>query len=606
MNLINLVKSRNQLAKRFTKDFQDQVKQNLKDYKAEDGWLNSFADENKLYVNVTKRYEIIIPMIFTQTEGMLASMFDRLPDIIITQGGLDDEDKTKKIKASYEYLKDKAQLEMFMNTAAWWYILTGFVSAHAGYVKKTKEVILTDDMGEDVYDEFGNPVTMSVYVEDDPEIHVDDPMFTFFSPESKYSINADQVPFYTREKLMTVEDVYRVYGQVVEPDATVKDFGEDKKVMSSDEVLESDLERTKIIMYYGGLHPDINPDDLEEFGLEYDPEGWYYIVSTRSKVLHAERVADDLKTCRLLKWYGVPTEFFGFGIGKLLRPFQKEKSLRRTQQSRYGDVAAFPKLLVPAGTEIDETAATDPREIPVIFFDGDAPSYLTPPDLANILQISEEKADQDAQQASGMLDISQGAQNSATVDTATGQAIFAESAEKRVRYAKRKFMLFYKECVILLLKLAQMYWDEEKVISLTDEQGNDEQIIVSAQDLSDVNFDTDIDIDPDSLTVNKDVIRAQAIELYDRVKDDPLIKRQEVFKDMMRIGFDKKDPERYMREAELEPGMQLVDMMTGQQFVVDDTGIPVPQEAIQEQIQPSGSGDVPMSQSAVMGGSQQL
>ncbi len=605
MQLLDLIKSRHELAKNFTKDFQDDVKQNLKDYKAEDGWLNSFADDNKLYVNVTKRYEVIIPMIFTQTEGMMASLFDRLPDLIITQGGQDDEEKAKKVEAAYEYLKDKVGLENFMNTAAWWYILTGFLSAHAGYVQKAKQVPSTDpETGQPMLDEMGEPLTVTVYEEDDPEIYVDDPMYTFFSPESKYSTDGKDVPYYTREKLMEVLEVLRVYGEVVEPDATMKDHKEGKS-SSNDEVLETDLERVKIIMYYGHLHPDVEEDLLEK-GIEYDPDGWYYVVSTRSKILHVERTPQDLKTCRLLKWYGVPTEFFGFGVGKLLRPFQKEKSLRRTQQARYGDVAAFPKLLVPAGTEIDETAASDPRELPVIMFDGDSPSYLTPPDLANILQISEEKADQDAQQASGMLDISQGAQESNTVDTATGQAIFAEAAEKRIRFAKRKFMLFYKDCVILLLKLAQMYWSEEKVVSITDDQGNDQDFAIQPEDLSDIDFDKDVDIDPDSLTINKDVIRAQAIELYDKVKDDPLIERREVFMDMMRIGFGKKDPQKYMKDLNLQPGQELQDLMTGEIYVVDDTGMPVPQQQMQENIEPSGQGMPAMSQGGVTGASQRV
>lgn len=606
MTILDLVKSRHELAKRFTKNFQDQVKQDLKDYKAEDGWLNSFADDNKLYVNVTKRYEVIIPMIFTQTEGMLASMFDRVPDIIINQRGQDDEEKQRKIKAAYEYLKYKLNLEQFMNTAAWWYILTGFLSAHVGYTKKTKDIPATDEMGNQMFDETGEPIMMTVYESDDPEISVDDPMYTYFSPESKYSITADEIPYYTREKLMETYDVLRWYDAVVEPDATVKDFKKDS--VDSADIIETDLDRVKIIMYYGTLPSELRVE-LEEMGYEYDPDGWYYIVATRNELLHVERTPGDIRTCRTLKWYGVPTEFFGFGIAKLLKPFQKEKSLRRTQQARYADIAAFPKILHDLTTEIDETAASDPRELPVITYDassgGAKPEYMTPPELSNTLTMAEEKADQDAQQASGMLDISQGAQQSSTVDTATGQAIFAESAEKRIRYAKKNFMMFYKECVILLLKFAQMYWDEEKVISLTDDQGNEEEVVVSPADLSDIDFDKDISIDPDSLTVNKDVLRAQAIELYDKVKDDPLVDRKEVFKDMMRIGFDKKDPETYMRDMQVDPGTVLINPETGEQFTVDDTGELVTYQAQQEVVEPSG-GEVPMDQAGVMGGAQQL
>lgn len=603
MTILDIVKSRHELAKSFTKDFQDQVKQNLKDYKADDSWLNSFADDNKLYVNVTKRYEIIIPMIFTTHEGMLASMFDRVPDLLISQGGLKDEEKAKKIKAAYEYLKHKADLESFMNTAAWWYILTGFLSAHASYVKKARQVPASDEMGQPILDEMGEPIMMTVYEEDDPEIYVDDPMYTFFSPESEYTPRADKIPYYTRVKLMETSEILRTYDKQVEPDSSLKDFKEDSNITSKD-VLETDLERAKVIMYYGKL-PDSLEDELMEWGVEYDQDGWYYVVTTRSELLHVERMPGDMKTCKTLKWYGVPTEFFGFGIAKLLRPFQKEKSLRRTQQSRYADVAAFPKILHNAETDIDEEAASDPRELPVILFSGDKPEYMTPPDLSNVLVISAENADQDAQQASGMMDVSQGSQSSSTVDTATGQAIFAEASEKRIRYAKKKFMQFYKECVIMLLKLAQMYWDEEKVVSLTDDDGNEEEVVVTKADLSDIDFDKDISIDPDSLTINKDVIRAQAIELYDKVKDDPLVDRKEVFKDMMRIGFDKKNPDQYMKDMEVEPGTILINPQTGEQFTIDEGGALVSAQAEEEMAQPEG-GEIPTDQAGIMGASQQL
>lgn len=600
--LLDLFKARHQLAKKFTKkNFLDNVKMNIKDYKAEDDWLNSFAENDTLYLQVTKRYEIIIPMIFTTQEGMLSSMFDRVPDILISERGEDDGEKVKKIKASYEYLKEKANLEEFMNSAAWWYLLTGFVSAHAGYVKKGHDVPATDEQGQEMIGEDGEPIMMTVYDEDDPEIEVSDPKYTFFSPESKYSIEAKNVPFYTRHKLMTTDDVLRTYGKVVKADASLQEEDKDDGIS---EDMKEDLERVNIIMYYGNI-PSKYKDELIELGIEYDIDGWYYAVCTKEEILHVERMPKDMKTCRLLKWYGIPTEFFGFGIAKLLRPFQKEKSIRRTQQSRYADVAAFPKMLIPADTEIDETAAADPREVPILMYNGDKePSYMTPPDLSNVLVLSEEKADQDAQQASGMLDISQGSQQSSTVDTATGQAIFAEAAEKRIRHAKRNFMNFYKECVILLLKLAQMYWDEAKVISLTDEDGNEEEVEVSAQDLSDVDFDRDISIDPDSLTVNKDVLRAQAIELYDRVKDDPIIDRRMVFQDMMRVGFNKRNPEKYMKEMAVQPGTPLMNPETGEQYVVSETGDIVSAQEQMEMAEPSGGGEIPTDPAAIMGGIQ--
>lgn len=607
MTVHKLITSRRKQAKTFTKDkYLNQLEQNIKDYKADDSWLNSFADDNKLYVNVNKRYEVVIRMIFAQTESMLASMFDRLPDLIINEGGQLDEEKAQKVMAAYEYLKKVANLEEFANTAAWWYILTGWVSAHSSYIKKGNSTPITDDFGEPMLDEMGEPMEVMTYEFDDPQVSVDNPLYTYFSPESEYSIDAMKVPYYVKDRLMTVDEVLRVYEKQVEPDSTVNSLDDKNNQTNKDEVLEADLARVKTYLYYGHMHPDASDDLQETYGVEYDPDGWYYAVATKEEILHVEKVENNMRTCKLLRWYGVPSEFFGFGLGNILRPHQKEKSIRRTQQARYADVAAFPKLLVPLETDIDEAGVNDPREIPVILYDANlnAPSYLTPPDLSNVLEMTEQKADQDAQMVSGLLDLSQGAQNTNTVDTATGQSIFAEASEKRIRLAKRKFMLFYKEVVIDLLKLAQRYWDEEKLISITDEDGEDVELSVTSDDLADIDFDKDIDMDPDSISVNKDVLRAQAIELYDRAKDDPSAERTELLKDVMRVGFDKKNPNKYIKDNGLQPGMQLIDPMTQQTFIVDESGQVVPQEAMQDLAQPGGGEEVPSDMAGVMGGVQ--
>jgi hypothetical protein len=229
-----------------------------------------------------------------------------------------------------------------------------------------------------------------------------------------------------------------------------------------------------------------------------------------------------------------------------------------------------------------------------------------PPDLSNVLLVGEQKADEDAQKASGMMDISQGSQQSATVKTATGQAIFAEASEKRIRYAKANFMRFYRDVVVKLLKLCQIYWSEEKVISITDDNGENIEVHLTSADLKDIDFDTDIKIDPDSLTVNKDVLRSQAIELYNMIKDDPLVERKEVFKDLIQDGFNKRNPDKYIKDMNVEPGTQLINPETGEQYIVDESGELVTQEAQEETAQPTGEVDVPVNQAGVMGQSQAL
>ena len=151
-----------------------------------------------------------------------------------------------------------------------------------------------------------------------------------------------------------------------------------------------------------------------------------------------EHVKINEQLCRIVKWYGAPNTFFGFGLGKLLAPFQREKSIRRGQMIRYADIAAYPKLLIEEASKIDDSALLDPRENRVVTFKDNKPEYLQPPQISQIVGDTNNLADQDAQQASGLMDISNGSQSSSTVDTATGQSIFADAAEKRVRKAKRR------------------------------------------------------------------------------------------------------------------------------------------------------------------------
>ncbi|MBP6994461.1 hypothetical protein KBB12_04435, partial [Candidatus Woesebacteria bacterium] len=65
-----------------------------------------------------------------------------------------------------------------------------------------------------------------------------------------------------------------------------------------------------------------------------------------------------------------------------------------------------------------------------------------------------------------------------------------------------------------------------------------------------IDFDTDIDIQLDTIAVNKDTIAERVIALYDKVKDDPLVDRKKIFVKMLKEGFQIKNAESYM----LEPG----------------------------------------------------
>ena len=590
MTLLDLLKDRYNQAEKYTKaNFIDDINRSVEDYDAKDVSLAELIKSGTKGIN--QRYEFTIPLVFTNTEAMKASLWDRLPDLIFKGRGKEDEDKKRKVEASYQYLKDKLDLETFAFAASHWFILGGFVSTFASFKSETYDSPIFNDDGTPQIDEStGEPLTQTLYSYNDPVLELGDPTKVYFSSESEFSINADKVPFMFRSKLMTVEDIKKTYGVDVEPDTelSIKEFTSKKEN-------KDDIKRAKVCFYTGCL-PESVKDEVEDWESGAD----FMVIYTEKTILHSERQSEKL--CKLAKWYGQPNSFFGFGFGKIGRQFQKEKSIRRGQQIRLADVAAYPKWAIKndGSNKIDANKLVDPRENIVILYETDPPSILAPGDLSKVVTSAAQEADQDAQQAFGMLDISQGSQSSTVVKTATGQSIFADAADKRVKLAKNNFMKFYQAVVIMLLKLCQANWDEQKLVTITDENGQEQEVSINKEDLQGIDFDKDIEINPESASSNKDVIRQQYISLYDKVKDDPLIDRKSIFKDMVRYGFDIRSPDRYLNESNLQPGMTLVDQM-GNQYVVDQSGEVVNAQDMNELGTPSGGDSTPSSVDALMG-----
>ena len=73
---------------------------------------------------------------------------------------------------------------------------------------------------------------------------------------------------------------------------------------------------------------------------------------------------------------------------------------------------------------------------------------------------------------------------------------------------------------------------------------------------------------------------------------------------MLRKGFNISNPERYVKEASgVEPGTNLVNPETGEQFVVGDSGEVVSQQSQDEMAQPSGE-QTKQSQESVLANAQ--
>jgi hypothetical protein len=594
-SILSILLKRLDKAKKWTKEqYIKQAERSMKDYdinEVDDEDLSTSVKRHAFDIN--KRYEMKIPMIFTNTEAMKASLFERLPDLIVGGRGKDDEEKKETVEATYEYLKDRLSLIEFADQAAHWFLLTGFCSANLGFENRGAEQNVLSETGESMIDENGELITEVKYDYNDPTIEVCDPKKTYFSPESKFDYRAEKTTYYIYDKLITPEEIKATYDVEIDADTTLdEDFDENKK---DDEQVK---EMVKVHFYCGEL-PYNDSEEFKKWDIEFDPYKIYYIIFTQNKILYATEKQEKL--LKLCKWYGHPSEFFGFGLGKIGRQFQIEKTIRRGQQIRMADIAAFPKYTVKTDDDTSIKDLSDPRENSILFYTNTPPGILQPGNLADIVTANSQQADEDAQKAFGILDLTTGSQQS-TVETATGQTMFGQAASRRIEFAKLKFMSFYREVVIGLFKLCAEFWDEDKVVSIMGTDGEEKEITLNKQSLQGINFDRDINIDIETLSINKDVVRQQYIVLYDKTKDDPIINRRTLITDMLTRGFEVKNPERYLKDNEIPEGTVLINPQTNEQYTVDKSGELVSPEQTQEMAQPTQGGEmgVPSEQSDVM------
>ena len=535
MALLDLLNKRYKAAKSFTEKHQKEVVKCIEDYKCEK------TEDTGVYNKHLKadRYDFVIPYIFSTHESMLASVFEKGVELVISDKGAQDEMKALGIKATYEYLRDKLDLDTFYTTSAWWYLLVGFVSSHEYYDVEIKgqAPVLMDD-GTPMLDELGMPITTPIYEWNDPRVEVDDPAKVYFSPDSEFSINAEKVTGIVREKLMTKDEVVEMYG------ATDVEATDRLETGSKADEKDDDLQRVSV-RYYCMEVPREFAAEIEN----YDEEQEYYITATASKILN---VAVNDKKTTLARWFAPPTDFFGFGLGKTLRSSQREMSLRRQQQMRYGDLYAFPWLAVDASTKVDQRSLNDvTRRTPLVYTER-PPQFLVPPPPPQVLSDLDNLSRSDAQFISGTLDLSKGAQESNTVKTATGQQLFAQSQDKRINKIRIELGAYYRQVVINLMKLARDNWDDEKILKVAGDEGEVQEIPITKELMESIDFDTDIDIQLDTISVNKDTAAQRVIELYDKVKDDPQVDRKKVFNKMLKEGFQIKSPESYS----LQPGQE--------------------------------------------------
>ncbi|MEM3335458.1 MAG: hypothetical protein QXY47_05450 [Thermoplasmata archaeon] len=557
--LLQSLNLRRDLAKRFSKERIKEIKK----------WIKDYEIETILEANIKDlANKIQIPYIFSTVESGLPTIFERMPQLVITQRGRLDREISEFVAKIWDYLVERLDLESKVEDAGIMFKVIGMAHAKYGWELKTKKVVEEKEVQIQTPD--GQTVSQTVQQEIEVPI-VNQPFVEilgydeiYFSPESKFVVDDDDnsIPYIVLKYVKRKEEVEFQYDVELDDDEVstidfnkIEEDGREIDKLTEKVQGRDDFKRVELYEYYGVLTKEQANDK------DWTPDKVYYIAFTKNKILDGPKEFPKKPIINLGN-YGFPTKFFKFGEAKVLRELEHDISLGRSRmmdiRDKYGT-----KVAIPQGTEVDEAALKKPADFTIMRFTGQQPPvYVTPPPIPESIMMALQQSREDIQMASAMLDISRGGTQS-VVKTATGQTIFAQASEKRLNRQKKKIAQFIKAIAKNLLTLCGYNWDEEELSRITDIPVKEIQQKGFLEKLKQIGEVYDIKIDIESVTINRETLSAQAIALYREVKDDPRVNAIEVLKHALKVGFNIEDYDRFLNE-QLTPEQM---MMAIQQLV---------------------------------------
>ncbi len=537
-SLLNLLKSRLTLADRFHKKWRGDVKKWIKDYNIQtigDAEISSLT--NKIH----------IPYIFSTIESGIPTMFEQVPSVIMTARGREDKEFTDWTNQVWDYVKTRLKLEEKIEDVGYLFKVSGHGGLKYGWITETETV--TEEREVPIANEDGTPVESQTIMEktevltrDEPYVETYDYDKLYYSPESKFVIDDDEnrIPYILCEHVRTEDEVKELYGRRPSKTEAMDLSSIDKELNERHEGLvnEEDIKRVKLYDYYGTLPKKESKDE------NWKSSKVYYVVFTNEEIIR-EPEHFRKKPIIQVKNYGLPTEFHGFGDPKVLRELEQDISLGRARQMDYRDKFGT-KIIIPQGTEVDEVALKNPADRTILRMTGQTPpSYMAPPPYPETIIAGIELSKQDLQMASAQLDLSRGSTQS-VVDTATGQKIFQEATEKRIGRQRKKMGRLIRAIAKNVLVLCAENWDVERFAKITDtpiEEIEQNQYIEKMKSLGD---EYDVDVEVESVTMNRETESAQAIAFYRETKEDPLANHEEILMEVIKKGFRIKNVERFL------------------------------------------------------------
>lgn len=557
---LSLLKYRLELAKKFAKKPHKAYKALLDEYEISD---TTELDE--------VRDKVRIGYVFRKTESEVPALFDDQPELFFKGKNPQIAEIEPVINSTYDWLWDTQNLEETIEDLAVYFELFGMAIVKSPWVTKTKKI--QQESTQPVFDEMGQPIIdpqtgeqmmqttieeLEVPLIDQPYARVVNPFKWFPSPEIKFAptLDSEHCPYEFEEMSMTKEEIKAKFGKDVESNETMHiedDIEKDTTLDQSTEVIKDDMKRCTVYEYYGTLPEDlakgITNKDGQLVEWAYDKE--YHIWLTKNEELLVEECPYEYKPTFVIGLYGMAHKFWKFGDAKHLMPLIQELEIYRSHILEHTRKMANPKPLIPNLANVDEKAFRNPIVGKPVKYDGTvAPSYLSPSQLGAEVQIGVEQARTDLEKTAPSFDLSGGGGQS-SVRTPRGIQAFSEASDRGTRRKRKKIARFIRQLIIFQFKQLSQNWtpQDEKTIDVMGEEVEVSQEVL--QLLGHSNLLSKLDIEVESLSINRVQMRLDALELWKEVKDRPdIFNITEIAKDLLQNGYNKKDADRYLISQE--------------------------------------------------------
>lgn len=582
--LVSLLKSRLSIAKKFHEKWLKEVKKWIKDYE-----IDSFTTTEELH------NKLQIPYIFSTVESALPSMFNSFPQLILKGRGKADQDFGDFVTNIWSYIYKITGFEEKVENAGMMFLVAGMGQAENKWLTETEEIEenieqpITNSDGTPVIGPDGQQVTQTitnkynVVTKDVPVLEIKRYDKVFYSPESEFVVDdyEGKIPYMFEHCPMTPDEIEDKYQKKVDSDKYLDTKSVGFSIDLEDEQFQKDDLKRVDVYKYQGILPKKFCDEKE-----WKCNRVYSVVITDTEVLESPKKLSK-KSIKQIGNYGISTKFHRFGEPKILRELEQDISYGRSSIMDYRDRFAT-KIALPAQTEVDERALKDPRKFLVVRYNGQQPpSYMSPPAMPETILTAIQESRSDIQMTSAQLDIGRGGQDT-SVDTATGQKIFQAAQDDRIERKRRKIAHFIEVLARDMLLDCANNWDVDMFAKIVDLEAADPKLTEYVNKLKGIGDEFDIEIEPETVVNNKATQGAQSIAMYREMKQDSLVNRAELIREVIKSGFNKKDVERFIA-SDMTPEQiigvvqmliqnQMLDPMQGQQILMQ----------IQQQTQTAG------------------